>query len=126
MRDVIKKILKEDMDWATNQPDLPLDSIMELANQYEKIKSLKLEMEKYMEGKTGLESLTDDERDYRGNIQGYRSHVDMYRDKYILEQVREIYNEVNNIEGSLRDLPSSLDHLQYLVTGIDTEEQDED
>lgn len=111
MRNTIKKILKEDFDWVSSQHDLPLDDIKELSDQHEKILNLKIKLREYLDGKEGMENF-----DYstRPNHEEHKGH-------YIVEQVREIYNEVNNIEGSLRDLPSSLEHLEYLVTGIDTE-----
>lgn len=123
MKNTIKKILKEnDFSWTESVNELPLEGIKDISDQYDKIKKLKDDLEKYMEGKEGLESLSYEERDYRMNMQGLRDRIEKYRELYIFEQVREIYNEINNIEGSLRDLPSSLDRLEYLVTGVDKDE----
>lgn len=121
MRNTIKKILKEnEFEWVTNQVDLPLNEIKKLSNQYETILKLKIKLEQYLVGKEGMEDI-----DYSDRRINDDNHLMKYRNQYIIEQIREIYNEVNNVEGSVLDLSSSLDHLEFLITGIDTTENDE-
>ncbi len=121
MENIIRKILREsDFEWAGGLNELPLDEITDLNNQHDKILTLKNKLIKYLEGKVGTENIDYSERQRIGS--------DVYNKKYnfnqIVDEVRSIYNEVNNIEHSLRDLESNIEHLHYLVTGEDLDEDE--
>jgi hypothetical protein len=124
MRNTIKKILKEnEFDWTVNpnEKDLPLEKIYSLQEKYEEIHQLKLELKDYLEDKVGGEEIYKSEWSHLS----HEESREKFKNEYIVEEIRSIYNEINNIDSSLFEIKPMLDHLKWLITGEETEE-DED